>query len=459
MWYAGGSVESRRKMTEESSQAKAPGYRWVVFVLLAAGYLSVNFHRLCPAVVALDLMEDLRTGGALIGLLASAYFYPYALMQIPSGLLSDTWGPRKTITAFFFLAGLASILFGLAQTVSCAIVARVLVGLGVSMFFVPTMKILTRWFRVSEFAFMTGILMAVGGFGALCAATPLAYLSAFLGWRGSFVAIGIGTLVLAALIWIFVRNTPEEMGLPTVAEPVDTKPEPDKDIPLWDGVKMVLRSARFWPLALWFFLNFAIFFSFAGLWGGPYLMEVYAMNKTEAGDVLSTVYIAIIVGGPLLSYLSDRVFRSRKKILLGSSFIMLLLTVPLAFFPASMNRLILYAWSFCFGVFGSAVVVVAFATVKELFPVDIAGTAVGLVNLFPFLGSAILQPVLGVILEAQGKGPSGYAPEAYGTAFTLYFVLALISLTAASLVKETFVHVPTHLSAVPSDPPENESPD
>ena len=200
-------------MDQAQVEAGPSRYRWVVFALLAGGYLLVYFHRLCPAVVALDMMEDLQAEAWLMGLLASAYFYPYALMQIPSGLLSDSWGPRKTITVFFLLAGVASILLGMTNSVEWAIGARVLVGLGVAMLFVPTMKVLTQWFRVSEFAMMAGVLMAVGGLGALSAASPLAWLSAQIGWRGSFMAIGAATLAMAAGIWFLVRNTPEEMGV------------------------------------------------------------------------------------------------------------------------------------------------------------------------------------------------------------------------------------------------------
>jgi len=75
-------------------------YRWLIFSLLAISYVLVYFHRLCPTVLAVDIMKDLKTGGAITGLLAAAYFYPYALMQIPAGLLSDSWGPRNTITLF-----------------------------------------------------------------------------------------------------------------------------------------------------------------------------------------------------------------------------------------------------------------------------------------------------------------------------------------------------------------------
>jgi MFS family permease len=173
---------------------KAKTYRWVIFTVLAFGYILVYFHRLCPAVLAVDMMRDLHTSGALTGLLGAAYFYPYALMQLPAGLLSDSWGPRKTITLFFFVAFAGSVILGLAPSVFVAIVGRTLVGLGVAMLFVPTLKILAEWFHVREFAVMTGILMALGGVGSLIAATPLAWLSARIGWRFSFVAVGFVTV-------------------------------------------------------------------------------------------------------------------------------------------------------------------------------------------------------------------------------------------------------------------------
>ncbi|MBW1868089.1 MAG: MFS transporter, partial [Deltaproteobacteria bacterium] len=101
--------------------AKALRYRWFIFWILALGYVLVYFHRLCPAVVALDMMRDLNAGGALLGFLGAAYFYPYALMQLPAGLLSDSWGARKTITVFFCIAFVGSLLLGTATTTLWAI--------------------------------------------------------------------------------------------------------------------------------------------------------------------------------------------------------------------------------------------------------------------------------------------------------------------------------------------------
>jgi sugar phosphate permease len=404
---------------------------------LAFGYLLVYFHRLCPAVVALDMQADLQTSGALLGFLAAAYFYPYALMQIPSGLLSDTWGPRKTITVFFALAGVASIFLGMVSSLGVAILARVLVGLGVAMLFVPTMKVMTNWFKTDEFAMATGILMAVGGLGAYTASRPLAWLSDLMGWRGSFVVIGAITLVVAVAVWLLVRNTPEEKGLPAVNPPADGNPAKVQAIGLVQGIKMVLSTGGFWFLAAWFFFSFSIFFSFGGLWGGPYLMQVYGFSKAETGNILGMLALAMIVGSPFLGWLSDKVLRSRKKVIVLAAFITLGLTVPLAFFPAAMNRPMLYLLCFLLGMFNSAVVVVAFTAAKELFPVEIAGTSVGLANLFPFLGGAIAPPILGAILEAQEKTAAGYSAQAYSKAFFLYFIFALIALAASCFITET----------------------
>lgn len=73
------------------------------------------FHRLCPAVIALDIQASFGLTGTLLGVLGSAYFYSYALMQLPTGLMADSWGPRKTVSSFFVLAGIGSIIMGVGS--------------------------------------------------------------------------------------------------------------------------------------------------------------------------------------------------------------------------------------------------------------------------------------------------------------------------------------------------------
>ncbi len=408
--------------------------RWVIFWLLAFGYVLVYFHRLCPAVVALDMMRDLKAGGALTGFLGAAYFYPYALMQLPAGLLSDSWGPRKTITLFFLVAFAGSLILGMATTVFWAILGRTLVGVGVAMLFVPTMKILAEWFRSGEFGLMTGILMAMGGVGSLTATIPLAHLSGWIGWRLSFVAVGVLTLILAILIWRLVRNRPADMGLPTLLEPGQAAAAP---IPLMQGVKEVLTHRWFWPLAIWFFFDCGVFFSFGGLWGGPYLMHIYGMTKTQAGQILSMIAVGMVVGSPLLSYLSGNVFRARKPVLVMCGVIVVGLICPLAFYTDRIPLIGLYLLCLFLGIFSSAVVVIGFTMNKEMFPVQIAGTATGLVNLFPFAGGAVFQPVLGYVLERQGQVQGQFTVTGYKNAFLVLLLGAVVALISSLMTRET----------------------
>ncbi len=413
---------------------RALRHRWLIFWVLAAGYVLVYFHRLCPAVLAVDMMRDLGAGGTLAGLLGSAYFYPYAAMQLPAGVLADSWGPRRTVALFLVVGAVGSVLLGLAPTVGWAIAGRVLVGLGVSLLFVGTMKVLAEWFRPAEFASMAGILMAMGGVGSLTAAAPLAVVSAWLGWRGAFAAVGAVTLALAAGVWLVVRDRPADLGWPS---PAGERPRGEPPIPLAAGVRRVLAHGPFWALALWFFFDCAIFFAFGGLWGGPYLQQVYGLSRGEAGRVLSLLAVGMIVGSPLLGHASSRWLGGRKPVLVGCSAVTVGLTAALALATDRLSLGALYGICFGLGMFTSAVVTVGFTAAKELFPVRMAGTATGLVNLFPFAGGAVAQPLLGWALESHGRVGGAFTVAGYRTAFLLLLGSAAAALAASLAVKET----------------------
>jgi sugar phosphate permease len=410
-------------------------YRWIIFWVLASGYILVYFHRLCPAVVAVDMMKDLQTGGGLTGLLSAAYFYSYAAMQLPAGLLSDSWGPRKTTTIFLLVAFIGSMLLGVSDSAAMAISGRLLVGIGVSMLFIPTLKILSEWFTPVEFAPMSGILMAMGGIGSLSATTPLVWLSGAIGWRMSFVVVGFLTLILSLLVWKFVRNCPEDMGWTSLNAEIKVASPP---IGLMAGLRTVISRPQFWPLAVWFFFNSAIFFTFGGLWGGPYFMQIYHLSKSQAGYILSMSAVGLVIGSPLLSNLSNRVFRARKPVLLISSAIVLLISAVLCFFTDRIPMVGLYLICLGFGMFPSSVVVIGFTAVKELFPVNIAGTATGLVNIFPFAGGAIFQPLAGYLLERAGNVGGAFTLTGYRYMFYLLLMSAVIAFIACCFISETF---------------------
>jgi sugar phosphate permease len=419
----------------ERTLQEALRYRWVILLILSLQYLFGYFHRVAPAVVAQDLVSTFSISATSLGVLASGYFYPYAIMQIPVGLLADSWGPRKTITFFALLAALGAIAFGLSPNFGMATASRVIVGLGLSGIFVPAMKALSVWFKPGEYARISGILMAAGGLGWLSAAAPLAFISSTFGWRAGFIISGVITAALSILTWFLIFDKPEKRGFPPIVEyasPVDKETK----IGLWAGIRMVYAYPRFWPLAVWCFCNGSIIFSFCGLWAGPYLSDMHGLSRTAIGNILSMVAVGLVVGSPLLGYLSDKVFKSRKKVLFGCS---LITAIEWALFYVYFRELslpVLYLFFLMIGVCIGASVIVAFTATKELFPPEIAGTSISCVNLFGFVGGVIYQPLIGYFMDVAGKVDGKYLPQGYRATFALLFATSVVFFLSTCFVKE-----------------------
>lgn len=428
-------------MNEEQVK-KVLQFRWLIFMILAVAYFFVYFHRLSMSVVAVDLVKDFQTRASVIGLLGSIYFYCYALMQFPAGLLSDSLGPRKSVTFFLMIASAGSIIFGFAPTIKIAFAGRIMVGLGASMVFIPTMKILSQWFRAREFAQMAGVLNAVGGIGVLAATWFLALMTNQVGWRVSFELIGVCTFIVVVLVWMIVRDRPTDKGwlsLPEIDHKVEESSTSLKQIPLWEGARRVVSEKYFWPVAIWFFFDCGIFFGFGALWSGPYLMHIYGMTRAEAGAILSMIAWGMIIGSPLLGILSDRVMKSRKKPFIFCNSILVLELICFNIFPERLSPTVLFILFFIFSVCASAIVILAFTTIKELFPIEITGTSVGTVNIFPFLGGAVFMPLLGSVLDAYPKtATGGYPLEAYTTLLLILLGASLVSLVCTFFMKETY---------------------
>ena len=407
-------------------------YRYVICLLIFSCYVLVFFHRLCPAVIALDLQESFHISGTLLGVLASAYFYSYAIMQLPTGLMADSWGPRKTVSIFFIPAGLGSILMGLSPNLTVAVIGRILVGIGVSTVFVCNFKILSEWFTLRQFLIMGSAFMVMGGLGAVFSSAPLGWISDLIGWRMTLTAVGILTLVMSALTYAFVRNKPSDMGLPSIRK--DSLPT-EKRMGLLAGMKMVVTSFRFWPLSTWSFCVTGTSFAMGGLWGGPYLMHVYGLSKTETGTILSSFALALIFGSPLLGWAANRL--GRKPVLMGCSLLLMIVTGLMAWSVDSLPVPALYILFFCLFLAGGPTGPVVATVSKELFPIEISGTSVGTVNLFPFLGASVLQVGIGAMLTARNPGRIVYDAASFRLMFLILLAVATLSLGASFLIRET----------------------
>jgi sugar phosphate permease len=422
---------------DQTRVKKVLSYRWEVFGILALAYFFVYFHRVSTAVVSADLQTTFGVGAAAIALLSSAYFYAYTIMQLPSGLLTDSWGPRKTVSIFTLVAASGAILTGIASTFELIVAGRLLIGIGSAMVYIPLMKILAAWYRKNEFASLSGILLAVGNVGALSAAGPLALISEILSWQEVFIILGAITLILAVLAWMITRDRPSDLGLPSIQEiEAEEKGEPVSKasmaeiIPMGTALRMTFGSGmKFWPLAIWFFFMYGSMMVYQGLWAGPFFHDILGWDKPTYGLVLSFIGIGMIFGCPTAGYTSDKILKSRKKVLIIGAVMYTITWAAIFMIAGHITGAQTYmALHFIFGFFGGFFVV-SFAQIKELFPITIVGTSTAALNIFPFAGGAVLQQVSGLMLTSRSL-------ESYQGIWLFMLICAAIAMFAALLSKE-----------------------
>ena len=375
--------------------------RWTGYVLLVLSYMLVYFHRMAPGVVAADLMQAFHTTGAELGSLAAMYYYIYTAMQMPSGILADTLGPRISVAVGAVVAGIGSILFGLAPDFATASLGRFLVGLGVSVVFVGLMRSNTVWFSERRYGLVSGLTMFLGNMGSILAAGPLAALLLWFSWRNVFVAAGLISLLLALLTFLLVRNRPEDAGLPSVRAMAGETAHAASKHHWWHDLKAVLGNLRLWP---GFWVNFGItgsLFAFAGLWGVPLMRDLFGLSRGEASLYTTAALAGFAAGTFLMGWLSDRLGR-RRPVILGAGLLSCASWLGLIFLPwgPGWSGFALYA---ALGLSAGGMVV-TYAAAKEWAPPASAGMAIALVNTGLFLGAAIMQPLFGWVADLSWQG-------------------------------------------------------
>ena len=319
---------------------KMLSYRWVCYGMLLLTYIFVYFDRVAPAVVAPELMKEFGLTATSLGILSSMYFYPYAAMQIPSGILSDYLGPRISVGTFFIIAAIGTALFGIAQSFGVIVFGRFLMGVGVAVVWIPCMRILANWFRPNEFSTLTGMMLTWGNVGAILASAPLAFLVGLVGWRASFFWLGGFMIIIAGLNFIILRNKPSEKGYPTVSEidGVEYYQQQGVKVPFKENVAKLFRMKNYWMIAIYAFMIYGTVMGFQGLWCIPYLQQIYGLPKQQAANMLMLWPIGMALGCLTAGWVSDRVLKSRRKTSLYGMIIYAATWLPMIFWPGVDTR-------------------------------------------------------------------------------------------------------------------------
>lgn len=413
--------------------------KWAIFAVLILTYILVYFHRMAPAVVSEYLMAEFKTTGTRLGSLSAIYFFVYACMQIPSGVIADTLGTRLSVIAGNLVAGLGSIAFGMAASFEMACVGRFFVGLGVAVIFVSIMKSNSVWFPEKVFGLMSGLTLLIGNLGSVLAAGPLSALLTSFDWRAIFIGIGVFSLLLALAALLVVRNRPEDLGFPppNSYQRSGTRPQRGNWLKNLGGVVSVLHI---WP---GFWVQFGMIgglYSFMGLWGIPYLRDVHGLERAMAASYMTTMLLCFAFGSLFFGWFSDRIGR-RKPLLVGCVLGYTLIWCGLIYAQWSPG-ILAYLLFGGLGVAGSGFVL-TFAAAKEVSHPELAGMAVSVVNTGCFIGTALMQPLFGFIADLSWDGTTVggirvYSPVDYHNGFLLMLAFAVVACLGALRLRETY---------------------
>ena len=395
-----------------------------IYLVLCGAYVASQFYRVANAAIAPELMAELSLSAEAMGGITGLFFLSFAAAQIPTGILLDRYGARRTMAALFGVAVLGAITFAMADGGAGLAIGRILLGLGCAAGLMGSMVVIARWYPEARFASLTAMLFVVGAGGTLLATTPLAWAVEGIGWRGAFLAMAGLTGVFAVLLLLIVRDTPPGQ--------VEAGNKGESWTEILAGLHAVIANRQLWLVSAIQFVSYATVLSVVGLWGGPYLADVHGLDGVSRGNVLLAMNVAVLAGVSLYGQL-DRHATSRKWLIVAGALITAAILALLAvlekpeFWLATVLLLL-------FATIGSYVML-NHAHARAILPDHLIGRGLTFQNLAVFMGVAVIQSASGLIVGGFDH-VDGRSPEiAYRWIFAFLAVLLIVA--AAIFAKAT----------------------
>ncbi|MBV9655935.1 MAG: MFS transporter [Acetobacteraceae bacterium] len=378
----------------------APG---IVLVLLCLMYAITYVDRVNVGSAAPAIKAELGLSNTELGLVFSAFAYPYALLQIYGGWVSDRFGPRVTLFACGLVWVVATILTGLAGGVVSLFAARVLLGVGEGATFPGATRAMQSWITADRRGFAQGITHACARLGNAVTPPMVAWLTVLLTWRGSFIVLGAASFLwIAVWVWYYRDNPADHPGI-TQAELADLPPYVAKRA----GAKIPWKrlTVRMLPVTvtyfcygwtLWLYLN----------WLPSFFLHNYRMDIKSSAIFASGVFFAGVAGDTLGGVLTDRIYhrtgdlkKARRNVIVAGFVLSLICLLPVLF----IHDLTIVAVALSAAFFFAELVIGPIWAI----PMDIAprysGTAAGLMNTGSAIAAILSPTVFGVVIDLTGN--------------------------------------------------------
>lgn len=389
----------------------AANARWRVLVVFSLGFLVSYVFRGVNLGFAPYLTRELGLNAGDLGLLTSFYFLGFACAQLPAGILLDRYGPRRTEAVMLLVAVAGSLVFALAPGMAGLAAGRLLIGVGVSVCLGAAIQALSMWFPLSRMPLLNGVVMAIGGLGAVLVGTPLTWLLSLTDWRTISIGLACVSLGMAALLWFSAPDKPRA-GKESLREQLR-------------GTRKILGSERFWRVVPLTLLNQGVFLAVQTLWVGAFLRDVPGFDAASSARLVSVIGFAMMAGCVGSGWAARHLERIGLSLyafaglgMTGFIVIQLLLMAQVPLPPVLL-------WA-AYGVFGSSGIL-TYAVLARSFPDALIGRATTALTLTVFLSTFACQVGVGFVLDLWPATGGHYPKAAHLTAWAVLVALQALA--------------------------------
>jgi len=383
-----------------------------VFFVFAFGYFLSCLLRAITATLSPILTSEFELMAADLGLLAGGYFLGFASMQIPLGYLLDKFGPKKIVSSFLLIAFIGTISFALANSFSGLLISRILIGVGVSACLMAPLTGYRIWFAENQQQSANSWMLMIASLGFLSSTLPIQLLLPVLGWRWIFGLIAILILISIILMLVFIPKWSLRSK-----DSLENTTKPGSLADVWKNKFFISLI----PMGLF---NYGGLLAIQTLWAGPWMIRVAGYSPLESATGLFWINITMLASFFLWGFFLPKIinfgFNALKILRFGLpiSFLVMLSIIVLGS-KAGAFYITLFILSSIF-------LSVTQPAVGLSFKKHMAGKALTSFNLLIFLGTFIMQWIMGLVIDLVKN--FGYTEIiGFKAAFSFFLFLSLIS--------------------------------